>query len=132
MTKSQLVNPHGFVYFDGLNEESGLDPWRCEIGNVRRQTSEETLLPGGRVLVTGNPARREDHLCKLEFIEHEDGRTINFNGGGTEGATNYQPSETLMALEAEERPDLIVIAVRESAADRLIVEVPDQGFFGHW
>ena len=69
LTDFQLVNPHGFVYFDGLNAAGELEPWRCEMGtNLRRQASEETLLPGGLVLVTGNPARREDNLCKIELI----------------------------------------------------------------
>ena len=37
LTDFQLVNPHGFVYFDGLNEAGELEPWRCEMGtNLRR------------------------------------------------------------------------------------------------
>lgn len=134
LTDFQLVNPHGFVYFDGLNEDGELVPWRCEMGtNLRRRASEETLLPGGRVLVTGNPARREENMCKLELIEHEDGRTVSFNGSSVEGASTYKPSETLLGLEAGERPELQTIAVSESVASmRLPVDVPTEGFFGHW
>jgi|GEM_PF-3113993 hypothetical protein len=88
LTDFQMVNPHGFVYFDGLNEEGELVPWRCEMGtNLQRQASQETLLPGGRVLVSGKPARREENMCKLDLIEHEDGRTIAFNGSSVEGAS---------------------------------------------
>ena len=84
-------------------------------------------------MVTGNPARREENVCKLELIEHEDGRTIAFNGGSVEGATTYKPSETLLSLEAGERQDLQTLAVSESVASmRIPVEVPTEGFFGHW
>ena len=137
ITDFQLVNPHGFVYFDGLNEDGELEPWRCEMGtNLRRRASEETLLPGGRVMVTGKPARREDNLCKLELIEHEDGRTIAFNGGAVEGASTYKPSETLLSLEVSgEAPDTAsqTLAVSESTvSQRKIVDVPTEGLFGHW
>lgn len=136
LTDFQLVNPHGFVYFDGLNEAGELVPWRCEMGtNLQRRATQDTLIPGGRVLVTGNPARREDNMCKLELIEHEDGRTIAFNGGAVEGASTYQPSEILLSLEAGERPDTDsqILAVSESiASQRIPVEVPTEGFFGHW
>lgn len=137
LTDFQMVNPHGFVYFDGLNEEGELEAWRCEMGtNLQRRASQETLLPGGRVLVTGKPARREDNLCKLELIEHEDGRTIAFNGGSEENATEYQPSEALVGITGErDSPDTesqtIAVSVSK-AAQRKIVDVPTEGFFGHW
>ena len=138
LTDFQLVNPHGFVYFDGLNEAGELEPWRCEMGtNLRRQASEETLLPGGLVLVTGNPARREDNLCKIELIEHQDGRTIAFNGRPTEGATDYQPSAQLATAASSSQgisaAATDVIAVSSSvASQRKIVDVPSEGFFGYW
>lgn len=134
LTDFQMVNPHGYVYFEGLNEEGNLVPWRCEMGtNLQRRASKETLLPGGHVLVTGNPARREENVCKLELIEHEDGRTVAFNGSSVEGASTYQPSATILGLKAGERPDLRTLALSESVASmRIPVEVPTEGFFGHW
>ena len=140
LTDFQMVNPHGFVYFNGVSENGALEPWRCEMGtNLSREATQETLLPGGKVLVTGNPARREDNLCKIELIEHEDGRTIDFSGRATAGATDYQPSEQLIALSGDFIGDDLgqaendVIAVGDSAAaNRRIVDVPTEGFFGHW
>ena len=142
LTDFQLVNPHGYVYFDGLNAKGGVDPWRCEMGtNLRRQANEDTLLPGGRVLVTGNPARREENMCKLELIEHEDGRTVAFNGRATAGATEYKPSNTIMTVVQNQGTGMVqsptaerdVIAVTHSeAANRIQVEVPTEGFFGYW
>ena len=140
LTDFQLVNPHAYVYFDVPNAEGGLDAWRCEMGtNLQRRASKETLLPGGRVRVTGNPARREQNLCKIELIEHEDGRTIAFNGAASDGATDYTPSGALMAVAGIRSSDTAsaaerdVIAVTQSeAANRMIVEVSTEGLFGYW
>ena len=137
LTDFRMVNPHGYVYFDGLNAEGGMDEWRCEMGtNLRARASEETILPGGRVLVTGNPAWREDFHCKLEYIEHEDGRTIGFNGSAEADSTDYVPSNTLMALVGGERPDteqnILSVGSSEKARNRSPVEVPSEGLFGNW
>lgn len=72
----------------------------------------------------------------IELIEHEDGRTIAFNGSSEEGASTYKPSETLAGLTASgDAPDTEsqTLAVSNSAvAQHKIVDVPTEGFFGHW
>lgn len=135
LTDFHLVNPHAYVYFDVKAEDGTAQHWRCELGtNLRRfGWTEETLAPGGRVRVTGNPARREEHVCKIDAIEHEDGRTIGFRGAPTEGTSTYKPNAEQMAFVGQEKPLVDVLAVGSmAAASRVLVDVPTGGLFGHW
>ncbi len=135
LTDFQLVNPHSYVYFDVRGDDGEAQNWRCELGtNLRRfGWTEETLAPGGRVRVTGNPARREEHVCKINSIEHEDGRTIGFRGTPTEGTSTYKPDADQLSFNPQEKPKLDVLATGSNAAkERTIVDVPTEGFFGYW
>lgn len=135
LTDFHLVNPHAYVYFDVQGEDGVAQQWRCELGtNLRRfGWTEETLAPGGRVRVTGNPARREEHVCKILSIEHEDGRTIGFRGTPTEGTSTYKPSAEQLAFVPESKPEIDVLARSTGeAVARKIVDVPTEGFFGYW
>ena len=135
LTDFHLVNPHAYVYFDVQGEDGAAQQWRCELGtNLRRfGWTEETLAPGGRVRVTGNPARREEHVCKILSIEHEDGRTIGFRGTPTEGTSTYKPSEEQLAFVPDSKPEIDVLARSTGEANaRTIVDVPTEGFFGYW
>lgn len=90
--------------------------------------------------VTGNPARREANLCKLNTLEHEDGRTVLFRGPATEGTSSYTPSAAMLAFapgnrtpSAAQDAQSDVLAVGSSAAKtRVIVPVPTEGMFGYW
>ena len=135
LTDFHLVNPHAYVYFDVQGEDGEAQHWRCELGtNLKRfGWTEQTLAPGGRVRVTGTPARREEHVCKINSIEHEDGRTIGFRGTPTEGTSTYRPSAEQLAFVPAEKPEIDVLAKgTNEAASRKIVDVPREGFFGYW
>lgn len=133
-----LVNPHAYIYFDAKGEGGAVNQWRCELGtNLRRHGwTEETLVAGGRVRVTGNPARREDYVCKIGSIEHEDGRTLGFRGAPIEGTSTYKPEAEQLAFNPKLEntgSDSNVTAVGSTeAGSRLIVDVPTEGLFGHW
>ena len=84
VTELRFVNPHAFVYFDAVDENGESVPWRCELSGatlLRRQGwTPETLVPGQRVEIVGDRARREDNACAMESITFEDGSVIDSDG----------------------------------------------------
>lgn len=86
ITRFAFTNPHAYVYFTVINDGGGPEEeWRCEsssAGTLRRAGwSSDTLAPGARIRVFGNPARREDRVCYANrmFVE------------GVEFVTNQPP-----------------------------------------
>lgn len=139
ITDLQLVNPHAYIYFDGLNTEGGLDPWRCELGTgstlISSGWSKELLPTGSRVRVTGNPAWREDFVCKIETMDHESGNVIGFRGAPIQGTTDYVPSAASLAVSSSSDgagPVVVLATGGTEAAERKIVDIPETGFYGHW
>jgi hypothetical protein len=85
ITELKFVNPHGYFYFDVTDETGAKVNWRCELSaatNLRRLGwTQDTLQPGQSVRVNGAPARREEHVCYLNFLTLDDGTRITRNGG---------------------------------------------------
>ena len=83
ITELRLVNPHAYVYFDVTDDTGEVANWRCELaggtGMRRRGWTDDSLLPGQAITMTGAPARREDRVCYTNFIEFEDGTRIARN-----------------------------------------------------
>ena len=102
ITELRLVNPHAYVYFDVTDDTGEVANWRCELaggtGMRRRGWTDDSLLPGQAITMTGAPARREDRVCYTNFIEFEDGTRI---------ARNDPPPgfEAAPAADAPEAPE---------------------------
>ena len=83
ITELRLVNPHAYVYFDVTDDTGEVANWRCELaggtGMRRRGWTDDSLLPGQAITMTGAPARREDRVCYTNFIEFGDGTRIARN-----------------------------------------------------
>ena len=83
ITELRLVNPHAYVYFDVTDDTGEVANWRCELaggtGMRRRGWTDDSLVPGQAITMTGAPARREDRVCYTNFIEFEDGTRIARN-----------------------------------------------------
>ena len=99
ITELRLVNPHAYVYFDVTDDTGEVANWRCELaggtGMRRRGWTDDSLVPGQAITMTGSPARREEHVCHTSFIEFEDGTRIARNG---------PPPEFEAAAAVEETP----------------------------
>ncbi len=84
VTELRLVNPHAYVYFDVVDESGEAVNWRCELssatGMKRLGWTADSLAPGQPITVNGAPARREDHVCYVNFMTLEDGTRIARNG----------------------------------------------------
>ena len=133
----RVINPHSYIYFSQLNDDGELVEGRCELFErrflVRHGLSNETVLPGTPVRITGNPARREANVCHAEQIELADGRSFG-NRGQVSNDSDYVPGEALMAAvvgPAEASSRVIAESSRE-AIEREPVEVPTEGMFGTW
>ena len=84
VTEFQFVNPHAFIYLDVEQPDGSVANWNCEMqaAVILRHSgwTEELLLPGTRVTVSGPSARRDPYGCAAASIELEDG-TLMTRGG---------------------------------------------------
>jgi Family of unknown function (DUF6152) len=115
ITELKFVNPHAYFYFDVTDDTGATVNWRCEMPaatSLRRLGwTPETLKPGQTVTVNGSPARREDHVCYLNFLTLEDGTRITRTGAPAganevELAGKPQLDATQPHLLADGRPNL--------------------------
>ena len=60
VSQFQLINPHPFLLIDVTDGAGNAARWRLEMDNrselVEVGMSKETLKPGDRIVVSGNPA----------------------------------------------------------------------------
>jgi hypothetical protein len=66
-------NPHSFVHVEGPDEKGVMQRWAVEWGAGgqlgRQGVTRETLKPGDRVIVVGNPGRNpDDHRLRMVNI----------------------------------------------------------------
>jgi Family of unknown function (DUF6152) len=84
ITELKFVNPHAYFYFDVTDESGATVNWRCEMSAAtalkRLGWTPETLKPGESVTVNGAPARREEHVCYLNFLTLSDGTRMAREG----------------------------------------------------
>ena len=107
ITELKLVNPHAYIYFEGVGTEGKNTGWRCELRAAtilrRMGWTDESFTPGQVVTIKGSAARREDNVCALTSVTLADGtevnRSTNLSGVDT------QPDEVLGMAEASgDRP----------------------------
>jgi len=80
-------NPHSFIHLQVKNEAGEDEIWALEWHNTvvmqRMGYSPETIKPGDRVIVSGNPARDGTHRIRLVTLERPaDGFVIERGGDG--------------------------------------------------
>lgn len=73
ITAFQLVNPHPYVVMEIKDGNSQTLQWRLEMDNLRELAEigfdNETLKPGDRIKVTGNPARKQAQSLYIRRLE---------------------------------------------------------------
>jgi hypothetical protein len=102
ITKSKLVNPHAYIYFDVKNNTGSFDNWRCDLGTgsvlKRAGWTSKTFAKGKQITVVGAPARNEDFACHISSIRFADGTTITRNSiFDDEGNLVKEPRQTLLS-----------------------------------
>lgn len=99
----KFVNPHSYIYFDVTEEGGEVANWRCEMSAAtllgKAGWTQESLLPGQRINITGSPGRREDNLCAMTSIVFTDGVEVGVTRDLRENQVGV--AET---LETEARP----------------------------
>ena len=54
-------NPHAFIFLNVVNTAGEIEEWRLEMSNTiglsRRGWGKNTIVTGGKLHITGNPAR---------------------------------------------------------------------------
>lgn len=73
LTQFLYRNPHSFVKVDAKDDKGEITTWSIEWGGVAQLTQQhvtrDTLKPGDRVIVTGNPGRDpSEHRIRLRKI----------------------------------------------------------------
>lgn len=102
VTKSRLVNPHAYIYFNVLDGQGQTNEWRCELGTgsaLRRAGwTAGTFAKGTQITVVGSPARSEDNACYVHTITFDDGVTIKRDSiFDKAGQLVKQPRKTTLA-----------------------------------
>ena len=73
VTEFQFVNPHPFVTIDVKHDSGSEQQWRLDMDN-RSELAEigitsQTLKPGDRIVVTGNPARTKSQSLYIRRLD---------------------------------------------------------------
>ena len=76
LTGIDFVNPHAYLYFDGMTADGKVQPMRCEMraATVLRRSgwSKEMFVAGKHVVVSGNPHRDDPASCYIETLKLDD------------------------------------------------------------
>lgn len=100
VTRWAFVNPHAYIFFEGTNENGETAEWRCETSSAtsmkRRGFDENTFVPGQKMTIEGNPARREDNVCWINGFVFEDGVAV----GGRDDLPEDKRSGTVQEVAA--------------------------------
>ena len=80
VTEWWFQNPHTRIYLDVTNDAGEVEQWMAEGGgrNVlyRRGWTDETILPGTRLIIVGNPSRDGSNTIGWDTLTHEDGSPV--------------------------------------------------------
>ena len=80
VTEWWFQNPHTRIYLEVANENGEVEEWMAEGGgrNVlyRRGWTEETILPGTRLIIVGNPSRDDSNTIGWDSLTLEDGTAV--------------------------------------------------------
>jgi hypothetical protein len=93
VTQFHFVNPHPYVTVEARQSGGEAQQWKLEMDNLSELVdvgmTKESLKPGDRVVVTGNPVRSKGqnlYIRKLErsadgFVYEQVGRSPQVRGG---------------------------------------------------
>jgi len=88
ITNVRFVNPHGYIYFDALDENGETAEWRCELqagSLLRRAGWTEDLFPiGEEVTVKGSAGTNEYTACALDSVLLPNGTELDRYGQVTQ------------------------------------------------
>lgn len=80
VTEWWFQNPHARIYLEVTNEDGEVEEWMVEGGgrNVlhRRGWTDETILPGTRLTIVGNPSRDGSRTIHWDTLTFEDGTAV--------------------------------------------------------
>ena len=80
VTEWWFQNPHTRIYLEVTNEDGEVEEWMAEGAgrNVlfRRGWSEETIQPGTRLVIVGNPSRDGSNTIGWDSLTLEDGTAV--------------------------------------------------------
>jgi hypothetical protein len=80
VTSFDWTNPHSYIYFDVKDEKGATQKWSAELGAVamlaRAGWRKDTLKPGDKITLTGNPAKDAKPLMHLDKIVFANGQEL--------------------------------------------------------
>ena len=80
VTEWWFQNPHTRIYLQVTNEDGEVEEWMAEGSgpNVlhRRGWTDETIQPGTRLIIVGNPARDGSNTIGWDSLTYEDGTAV--------------------------------------------------------
>lgn len=80
VTEWWFQNPHTRIYLEVTNEGGGVEEWMAEGSgrNVlyRRGWTDETVHPGTRLTIVGNPSRDGSRTIHWDTLTLEDGTAV--------------------------------------------------------
>ena len=80
VTEWWFQNPHTRIYLEVTNEDGEVEEWMAEGGgrNVlhRRGWTDETIQPGTRLTIVGNPSRDGSNTIGWDSLTLEDGSAV--------------------------------------------------------
>lgn len=89
VTKFDFINPHGWIYVDGKDENGKAGSWSAETANVsslfRRGWKKDSLKPGTEVVIEGSRAKDGSNTVSVRVVRLPDGTRL-LSGNAPDGA----------------------------------------------
>ena len=80
VTEFWFQNPHTRIYLEVTNEAGEVEEWMAEGAGrnvlIRRDWSEETIQPGTKLIIEGNPSRDGSNTIGWDSLTLEDGSSV--------------------------------------------------------
>jgi hypothetical protein len=84
LTRVELFNPHGWLYFEVTEKDGRVSKHRCEMRSahvLRRSGWTKDLFPAGqRITLNASPDRNDPNSCYLQTIVFENGSRMDRYG----------------------------------------------------
>ena len=114
LTKIELLNPHGWIYFDNKEADGRITKHRCEMRSAhtlrRSGWTPDLFKVGAKMKVTASPDRADVASCYLNTIEFENGNRMDRYGqyvkgkGGSVTEVRGQVNKPDVTRRAARRP----------------------------
>jgi hypothetical protein len=80
VTKFDFINPHGWIYLEGTDENGKSGSWAAETANVssllRRGWRKDSLKPGEEIVIEGQRAKDGSNTINARSVKLPDGRKL--------------------------------------------------------